>query len=284
MIQYVVRQAKRFAVLLPGIVIAYFSVRDIFPYFDQRLPLGLAIFFTYVLGAYVLVPAIIRIWRIFRPANHLPLYCVTPDGFASDPLNIAIVGTRRQLINSMEQAGWYIADPHSLRNMAREALSTVYGWHYPNAPVSSLYLFGRRQDIAFQIPVEDVPGGGRHHVRFWATTYENTKPLNLHSIDWHHRRERVYGDNLLWVGAASLDVGVNFIRHNLQLTHMIDPDTDKERKLIVDSLQEQRLVAKTESVKLGEPYRLINRVINGSLHTDGRMSVVSLKPKPVIKK
>jgi hypothetical protein len=284
MIQYLLVFAKRFAILLPGIFIAVISVRDIVPYFDKRLPLGLAVFFTYVLGAYVLVPAIIRLYRIFRPADHLPLYCITPDGFASDPLNIGIIGTRRQLINSMEKAGWHVADPHRLRYMIREALSTVYGWDYPTAPVSSLYLFGRKQDIAFEIPIKGVQGGGRHHVRFWATTYGNKKPLDIHAIDWQERKAKVYSNNLLWVGAASLDVGINFIRHNLQLTHMIDPDTDKERELIVGQLQDKKLVGKTRSIKLGEPYRLINRVINGSLHTDGRMTVVSLREKLPVKR
>lgn len=276
MVQYLLRLAKRLAVLLPGIIIAYVSVREIYPYFHRRLPLSLAIFATYMLGAYVLIPAIIRLWRVLRPADHLPLYCVTPDGFASDPLNVGIVATRRQLIDSMERAGWHVADPHRLRNMVREALSTIYGWSYPNAPVSSLYLFGRKQDIAFEIPIEGVTGGGRHHVRFWATTYEDKQPLAIHTIHWHHRKERVYGNNLLWVGAASLDIGVNFIRHNLQLTHMIDPDTNKERELIVGQLQDRGLVKKVQMIKLGEPYRLINRVISGSLHTDGRMAVVTL--------
>lgn len=284
MIQYLIRLAKRFAVLVPGIVIAYLSVRNIFPYFDRRLPLGLAIFATYILGAYVLVPAVIRLWRVIRPADHLPLYCVTPDGFASDPLNIGIIGTRLQLINTMEAAGWYVADPHHLRNLAREALSTVYGWHYPNAPVSNLYLFGRKQDIAFEIPIKGVAGGGRHHVRFWATTYDGKRPLGIHSIHWQNRRKQIYNENLLWVGAASLDIGVNFIRHNLQLTHMIDPDTNQERDLIVKQLREKKLTSKVSLVKLGEPYRLINRVINGSLHTDGRMAVVRLHKPHLAKK
>lgn len=280
MIQYLLRLVKRFAILMPGLVIAYFSVRNIFPYFHRRLPLAIAIIATYALGAYVLIPAVIRFWRVLRPADHLPLYCVTPDGFASDPLNIGIIGTRRQLINAMEQAGWYVADARSPRNMIREALSTVYDWSYPNAPVSHLYLFGRKQDIAFQIPIEGVKGGSRHHVRFWATTYEDKRPMAVHSIHWQHRRSRVYGDNLLWVGAASLDDGVNFIRHNFQLTHMIDPDTDKERELIVNRLKAEKLVGKLQMIKLGEPYRLINRVISGSLHTDGRMAMVTLKAKP----
>lgn len=279
MAQFLLTLAKRLVVLVPGIVIAYFSVRDIFPYFHRRLPLSLAIIATYALAAYALIPGIIRLWRIFRPADHLPHYCVTPDGFASDPVNVGIIATRRQLINAMERAGWYVADARGIGNSIRHALSTVYGWSYPNAPVSSLYLFGRRQDIAFEIPIEGVTGGSRHHVRFWATTFEDKRPLGIHTIEWQKRRTRIYGDNLLWVGAASLDSGVNFIRHNFQLTHMIRPDTNRERDMIVRQLKAEDLVRKVQNIKLGEPYRLINRVIGGSLHTDGRMAVVTLKDR-----
>lgn len=278
MIQYTARLAKRFAILIPGIVIVYFSVRDIFPYFNRRLPLSLALFLTYVLAAYILIPSLIRLVRIVLPANHLPLYCVTPDGFASDPLNVGIVATRRELITVMEAAGWYVADRHSIKNMFRMVASTAVGQVYRHAPVSSMYLFGRKQDIAFEIPIENKPGE-RHHVRFWATTYEDKNRLSVHGIAWHHRRAHVYGDNLLWVGAASLDVGINVIKHNLQITHMIDPDTDSERELIVKQLRGIKRIARTETIKLDNPYRLINRVWRGYLQTDGKMTVVFLKGK-----
>ena len=275
MIQYMLRLAKRFAVLLPGVIIAYFSVRNIFPYFDQRLPLGFAILATYALAAYILIPALIRVYRIVKPPTHLPLYCVTPDGFASDPLNVGIIATRRQLISVMERAGWHQADHHSLQNVLREIFSVIVGEIYATAPVSSLYLFGRKQDLAFEIPIN--ASGARHHVRFWATTYERQQRLSIRSIHWHHRKAHVYGDNLLWIGAASLDVGITFIRHNMQLSHMIDPDTNKERRLIIDQLKAAGLVKQIETVKLGKPYRLVNRVWRGALDSDGKMDIVRLK-------
>jgi hypothetical protein len=275
MIQYILRQAKRFAVLLPGIIIAYFSVRNIFPYFDNRLPLSLAIFITYVVGAYALVPALIRLARVLFPPKHLPLYCVTPDGFASDPLNIGIIATRRELVKVMERAGWHVADPHTVRNMARVIFGIAANQTYRNAPVSSLYLFGRKQDIAFEIPTGSI--GGRHHVRFWATSYHSKGRLSIQGIHWQHRRQHLQRDDLLWVGAASLDKGLNIIRHNLQLTHMIDADTDQERELIVRQLRRENRVERTEKVRLDNPYRLINRTWRGALHTDGIMTVVKLK-------
>lgn len=280
MLQFILRLAKRFAILVPGIIIVYFSVQTIFPYFDRRLPFALALFATYVLGAYVLVPAIIRLYRIIRPPKHLPLYCVTPDGLASDPLNIGVIGNRRELITAMEKAGWHLADRHSLKNVGRLIVSSILNLSYPNAPVSSLYLFGRKQDVAFEIPIENS-ATERHHVRFWATTYDDSKKFSIKTIHWQHRKSHVFGDELLWVGAASKDVGIMFIRHNLQLSHMIDPDTNSERELIVKQLEDVKLVKKTDCIKLGEPYKVINRVINGSLHADGKMKIVTLNYKSV---
>jgi hypothetical protein len=276
MTQFFITLGKRFAVLVPGLIITYFSVRKVLPYFHRRLPLAFAIIATYIIAAYVLIPALIRLIRIVRPPDHLPLYCVTPDGFASDPLNIGIIGTRLELIKAMEKAGWHLADPHRLPNLVRAGLSTVYSWSYPNAPVSSLYLFGRKQDLAFEIPIEGEHGS-RHHVRFWATTYDPKKLLDIKAINWHHREQHIQGDNLLWVGAASLDAGIGYIRHNFQFTHMVHPDTDSERQLILDSLKKQKLINRVRFVKLGDPYRLINRVMRGRLHADGKMAVVSLR-------
>lgn len=282
MFNFSLRLIKRFAVLIPGIIIAFFSARDIFPLFDQKLPLGVAIFLTYVLAAYVLIPALIRLMRIVWPPRHLPHYCVTPDGFASDPINIAIIGSRRQIIEAMQASGWHMADSHSLRNLARHIVASVMNLPYRNAPMSNLYLFGRKQDLGFQIPLSRGPGH-RHHVRFWATTYSNDEEFTIRSVHWHKRREHILADdNLLWVGAASLDQGLTLIRHNVQVTHMINPDTNAERELIVQKLRRARIVKSVRRVSLGEPYRLINRGWRASLHTDGIMAVVELKTTRVI--
>lgn len=278
MINYISRLVKRFAVLVPGLVIAYFAVRDIFPHIEKRVPDLLALFVTYLLAAYVLIPAALRLLRIIFPTRHLPLYCVTPDGFASDPLNIGIVGTRAELITAMTAAGWHKADDHSLSNIFREGLSYLFKRSYPNAPVSTLYLLGRKQDIAFEIPVEGSRGK-RHHVRFWATTFEPDKPLDQKTIYWHSSK---FGfpesERVLWLGAASLDVGITAIRHNFQITHMIHPDTNSERDLIIRQLKSAGMFDSQERVRLArEPYKLVNRAWRGYLETDGTMVVCHLR-------
>ncbi len=276
MIQSVIRFIKRFAVLAPGIAIAYVSFFNIYPLIDKKTPALLAFLVTYVLMAYVLIPTAINFYRHIRPPRHLPVYSTTPDGFASDPVNVGIIGTRRQLIAAMRKAGWYVADKHSLANMLREVTSTLLGQPYPNSPMSSLYLFGRHQDIGFEIQIADQ-FKNRHHVRFWATTYDRQGPLEPNAIHWFRRRELLEHEDeeLLWLGAASKDIGLALIRHNAQLTHMIHPDTDAERDLIVDQLEIDG--AKLEaSLRITEPYKLTNRVWSGYLQTDGQLKVIRL--------
>jgi hypothetical protein len=73
-----------------------------------------------------------------------------------------------------------------------------------------------------------------------------------------------------------LDTGLGIIRHNAQLTHAVHPDTNAERNLIVRQLEKTGLVKKTRTVKIGEPYKLTNRVLTAYLHADGRMKIVEL--------
>lgn len=278
MVQLLVKFLKRLAVFIPGVIIAYVSWRYTLPYFDKRLPDIVSILITYGVAAYILIPVCIRLWRIFLPPKHLPLYCITPDGFASDPLNIGIISTRRELIIAMEKAGWHQSDPKTVATISKQIFTIVFGRKYLRSPMSNLYLFGRKQDIAFTRPVKKT-NLNRHHVRFWATTFDDDTRLSPHSIHWHNRKAHVHGDELLWVGAASLDVGLMPIRHNLQLTHMVDPDTNKERELIARGIKRTSNVVKVDQIKLGDPYTLVNRTWRGELNTDGVMKVLRLGKK-----
>lgn len=285
MIQYLVRFAKRLAVLLPALGITAISIFNIYPLLNKGVPGAIAFFITYVLTAYILIPAVSRIVQVFiKQPKHLPVYSVTPDGYASDPVNIGIIGTRDQLIYAMNRAGWEVADEHNLANMWREVVHTILRVPYPAAPMSSLYLFGRKQDIGFEIRIS-AKLWHRHHVRFWATTYDkSSKQLEPSSIHWFPRKEqKLHKDQrLLWLGAASKDVGLALIKHNAQLTHMIHPDTDAERDLIVEQLQIDggKLTA---DLTIMEPYQLANRAWSGYLQTDGRLKVVTLPEQTVHK-
>lgn len=275
-----VRLFKRLLVLALGLAIVYLAVWEFFPFFDQSIPWALALLVTYIFTAYLFIPLIIRGLRlVFRP-KHIPLYCVTPDGFASDPINIGIIGTRKQVKVAMKKAGWHQADKRTLRTIIKMGRAMLNRKAYPNAPFSNLYLFGRKQDLSFQKPIEgDSNPSHRHHVRFWACHLDGPEAFHddVHFWQRFHRPDHDNQSRQLWVGAASKDVGIMPIRHNAQLTHMIDPDTNAERDLIVTDLRASHSVAKTLTERITDGYSLPNRTLGGILHADGKLRICILK-------
>ncbi|HSX45087.1 MAG TPA: LssY C-terminal domain-containing protein [Candidatus Saccharimonadales bacterium] len=274
MLRFFGRQIKRLVVLLPAIVVAYIAVHDIYPIFEHHIPDVPAFFITYVAVAYLLLPFALRIIRIVIKPRHIPLYCTTPDGFACDPINIGIVGTYDQLILVMHQAGWHQADSRSPRNLFRMASSILLRQPYPTAPFSSLYLFGRKQDVGFQLPDGHSPHR-RHHIRFWAASYPTSKSHEEHAYFWQ-RHYSPSGERLFWVGAASRDIGLGLIRHNAQISHRVHHDTDAERDFLVSQLRRLKEVKHVYSKNIALPYKIRNRVLKSHLQADGKIVICQL--------
>jgi hypothetical protein len=278
MIIWLVRSIKRLLVFAVGLAVIYLAVWKIYPFFDHRIPVALALLATYIFTAYFFAPALIRIYRLFFRPNHIPLYCVTPDGFASDPINIGIIGTRVQIRDAMKKAGWHTPDRKTPQALLRMFRATLRRTQYPQTPFSRLYLFGRSQDLGFSLPIEGSTSN-RHHVRFWACHFDGPEAFHEHVRFWQRiQRPTKRGDNRqLWVGAASKDIGIIPIKYNAQITHMIDPNTDAERDIIVDTLRSSKQVTRVTSVKVGAPYEIRNRTIGGFFRADGAMRICVLK-------
>lgn len=175
---------------------------------------------VWAIAAYVTLPAA---WRSFtgrHPAlEEVPRVTRTVNGIPGDPLNVALIGTEEEIQQMMLAAKWLPADPITLESSLRIAAGTVLRRSYETAPVSNLYLWGRKQDLAFQQPVGGDPQR-RHHVRFWRseTLDEDGRPM--------------------WVGAATFDTAVGLSYTTGQITHHIDADLDVERDKLIDDLQQ----------------------------------------------
>ncbi|MCW1907860.1 MAG: LssY C-terminal domain-containing protein [Candidatus Saccharibacteria bacterium] len=280
MVTFIIRLLKRVSVLVPGVIVTYLALKNVFPEVSDLLPFEpAAIFATYILIAYIFIPTVIRFIRLIAPPKHLPYYCTTPDGFASDPVNIGVYATREELIVAMGKAGWFVADRRTPRTILKLFVALIQNKSYVNAPFSNLYLFGRNQDIGFEMPVGGSPRH-RHHVRFWAASHTGDPRHLDHLSFWDNfQRSNLLDGRVLWVGAASLDIGIGIIRHNAQLTHMIHENTDKERDLITSSLKATGLVQKVRQVDAStEPYWLRNRVFRGRLKSDGKLTICEITP------
>ena len=275
MLRHIIRFLKRFAVLIPGLVVAWVAIHNIFPIFDRHIPDIPAFLITYIIAAYFLIPLLLRIIRIVIKPRHIPLYSTTPDGFACDPVNVGVVGTRKQLEELMIAANWFKADSRSLHSLSKIVISILLRQPYHQAPFSNLYLFGRPQDIGFELPIGTSPLK-RHHVRFWAASRPGGESQHEHEYFWKRHYQPRSAERLLWVGAASMDVGIGIIRHNAQFTHDIHHDTNAERDFVVEQLKDTGLVKRTRVIQAGKPYRLHNRVPTRYMTADGKLTICEL--------
>ena len=81
----------------------------------------------------------------------LPATTVNADGSATgDPLNVVIVGEASQMMAALSECGWSFTHRIDWTTVRREIAAALRGKPYRTAPVSSLYVFGRSQDLAFQ--------------------------------------------------------------------------------------------------------------------------------------
>jgi hypothetical protein len=185
--------------------------------------------------------------RITHTANDIP----------GDPVNLAIIGSESSLVRGLTAAKWYPADPITLRSSLRIAADSVFRRPDDEAPVSDLFLFGRKQDLAFELPVGDSPRQ-RHHVRFW---------------QWDRQED----GQPVWFGAATFDERVGLSHRTGQITHHIGPDVDAERNRILDELQ-QAGWAREVYYRDGFHEELSGKNGGGDpWHTDGRLGVAILK-------
>lgn len=274
------RLAWRAFVGLVAAMLAYGTAFLFFPYLTDHFPMLFSLIILYVFTAYLVIPFLVRLWYLVIRPNHLPLYAVTGDGWSSDPVNVAIVcRSKKQLEKAMTRAGWTLADKVTLSSMIRMGWAIALKRAYPTAPFSSLYLFGRRQDIGFQIQTGNpVSPRHRHHVRFWQLETPDQKP-NDHLTFWQEILQLFTGKKQqIWIGTATHDIGPFAFRiRNLQVTHQIDKETNKERDFMIATLKDTNALKQTETVAAGEAISFRGQTFGVNIVTDGTLQVVELK-------
>jgi hypothetical protein len=172
----------------------------------------------WLVAAYFLMPLVWR-WYYHRHPwlDASPRLTQTKQHHPGDPLNVMLIGTREQVDAIMHAAQWYSAAALGLKSDLKIAADSVLSRPDPEAPVSSLYLYGRKEDLAFEQPVGDNPRH-RHHVRFWQMDQpsDDGRPV--------------------WIGSAVYDEHVGLSRATGQITHVTAPDVDTERDYLFSCL------------------------------------------------
>lgn len=260
--QMLQRLWRRLLVLALGVATVWLIVFVVFRITDNTLPWIVAVAVTYGMAAYVILPRVIRLAIKLLHRQRVPEYTTTGDGMPGDPVNIALVGTLSQLRAAFAAIGWTEADELGLASSWRMAKAFVFNKPYPRAPFSTLYLFGRGQDIGFQKPIDGSPRK-RHHVRFWSISQAAAlKTLGTPGF-WLATDRAADQEQALWVGAATRDTGFSLTWLSFQITHATAADTNSERDLIIAEMQDAHLLGKvsTYNEKADLPDKRVNHYL-----------------------
>jgi hypothetical protein len=217
--------------------------------------LVVGVLLAWLAAAYFALPLLWRGYARSHPSlEDIPGITYTANDIPGDPINVALIGTEEQVIQIMLDAKWDPADPITLKSSLKIAADTVFRRPDVDAPVSSLYLFGRKEDLAFEQPVGHDPRH-RHHVRFWKS--DKVDP----------------DDRPVWVGSVTYDKGVGLSHTTGQITHHIAADVDAERDRLFEELERTGKLAETYVVP---DFHKVREGHNGGgdpWRTDGKLYV-----------
>jgi LssY C-terminus len=221
------------------------------------LLVGAVMFLTHLVA-----PRLLTHYEHFPALENAPKLTKNAKGVAGDPVNVAFVGTESEVTNAFRAAVWVLADSLSRASKLAIAKSVLLNRPDSTAPVSSLFLYGRRQDLAFEQEVGNS-ARRRHHVRLWndsAATYEG-RPT--------------------WIGSATYDLRVGISHRGLHPTHHIAPDIDEQRDALELALSRVGQAFATFRVT-GLGVRVNAHNAEGDRYdTDGELRVVIVSPNNV---
>ncbi|MGO8788582.1 MAG: LssY C-terminal domain-containing protein [Terriglobia bacterium] len=184
-----------------------------------------------------------------------PKRAVSKANRPGDPINLVFVGTAQEIEQAFRQAGWNEPKKKNQQSIWKTAQAVINDDGYNAAPVSDLYVFGRKEDLAFEKTLDTF--NKRHHLRLWqaATTAPDGRPI--------------------WLAAATHDIGIDV--HPGVISHATDSDLDDERSQVGYDLYLGGSVQAAELVAPPSPLNSGVTATGGKWHTDGRLFVIDLK-------
>jgi len=224
----------------------------------QRWRLALAaIAVAYLMLAYVLLPVLWTHHEHEPGLASLPMVTRTSPGIPGDALNVGLAGVKEDVLRAMHEAGWFPADPITLRTSIEIVGSVVLDRPYHDAPVSPLYYNGKNEQLAFEKP-DGSSADKRHHVRLWLVL------------------EKATDGRPVWLGSVTFDRGVGLSHDTGQVTHHIGPDIDADRDLLMRDLREAGMVKTLFQISGTGPTLLGRNGEGDPYYTDGEIDMASL--------
>ncbi len=180
-----------------------------------------------------------------------------------DPLNLVIIGNSEAVWPAFLRSGWDPTAAISTGSALKTGIFGIFGGAYRYAPISSLYVYGRSQDIALQKVRSNIHY--RNHLRLWLA------PVTVRGLP-------------VMIGQISRDIGSRMTTKSKTLTtHRIDPNVDDTRAALVQDFifaQALKAYALASGVGFVPPEEPRGNLTGDPWFTDGNRAVMLLTSEP----
>jgi LssY C-terminus len=187
---------------------------------------------------------------------NVPVRTLTAKGMEADVINLVLAGSREQIEQAFQAAGWTPADRFSRRTFFRQFAAFLTQTSYSNAPMSAQTLDRRLPDLTWQKTLDSYEK--RDHVRLWELPPR-----------WNGEK--------LWAAAAVKETGAELSVRQRRFIHQADRRLDEERKIIVRDFAAAGCIENGGLLPRPElPHRMTGAT-GVEFETDGNLAVVRLQ-------
>ena len=173
----------------------------------------------------------------------------------SDLLNVMFIGSRDDLVDAFEAAGWMQPKPATLRTNIQRIRAVAEGRGDRTAPMSDLLVQDTKAEMSWQKSFNDV--SKRHHIRIW-------------------KQPATWNGQQIWIGAATHDVDFAYLRPGNAMTHKIAEDVDQERDKVVNDLVFTSCVDMADDMERMDVPMVTRNATGDPMRTDARISILQL--------
>jgi len=175
-----------------------------------------------------------------------------------DMVNFVLVGSQQQVQSALDAANWHVADTDDKKAVLEAVMETYEKKDYLSMPMSTLYLFDRRQDFGYEQAEPIAMVASRHHFRIWKAPF-------------------TWNGQTVWAGAGTHDIGFAKDQRKGNVTHKIDPKVDGERDNIGGSLQKTGKAKSLSYYLPPNPVQDAKNATGDGYQSDGRILVIVLQ-------
>ncbi len=188
--------------------------------------------------------------------GQLPTRTLDKKSHEADLINIVFIGTREELAQAFQGAGWKQSDPVSWQSVKRQFYFFLAKSSYAAAPMSRQLFDHRPPDLTLEKTFDSYDR--RDHLRIW-------------------KLESTMDGVPVWVGAAVRETGATLSITRMGFVHHVSDDLDGEQRAIQRHLLAADCIDSAAKVERPEIDKTVINATGEVFRTDGSVMVFRVK-------